>query len=168
MVTYHLHHIVPRHAGGTNDPENLIRVTVEQHAELHFARYLQYGEMGDWLAAYSLSGQITHAEATAEARREFTRQNPDHHARAGKLGGKAPASEKAKQTAKVVAAETGRKPWWNNGLNNKRSHTCPGEGYVPGKLPCDTRSRQEKAKCPYCSLSCVPQNLSRHILSKHS
>ena len=61
-INYHTHHIVPKHAGGTDDPENLIRVTVEEHAELHFARYLQYGELGDWLAYHALSGQIENQE----------------------------------------------------------------------------------------------------------
>jgi hypothetical protein len=167
MEIYHTHHIVPRHAGGTDDPENLVRVTVEEHAELHFARYLQYGELGDWLAAYSLSGQISHAEATAEARRDWISKNPDHHANAGRIGGKAPASEKAKSIAKKVAAVTGSKPWWNNGLNNKRSYTCPGEGYVPGKLP-HGKHRRTYVQCPHCDLSCNLSNLSRHILSKHS
>ncbi len=167
MAIYHWHHIVPRHAGGTNDPENLVRVTVEEHAELHFARYLKYGEMGDWLAAYSLSGQITHAEAAAEARREFQKQNPNHHSEAGKKGGKAPASGKAKQVAAGTAKELGKKPWWNNGLNNKRSYTCPGEGYVPGKLPHGKHTRTY-TQCPHCGMSCNLSNLSRHILSKHS
>ena len=119
MATYHWHHIVPRHAGGTDDPSNLVRVTVEEHAELHFARYLQHGEIGDWVAANTLSGQMTQAEAIAEARRDWIERHPDHHRKAGQVGGKAPASEKAKQVAKVVAAETGRKPWWNNGLKTK-------------------------------------------------
>ena len=167
MATYHLHHIVPRHAGGTDDPENLVKVTVEEHAELHFARYLQYGEMGDWLAAYSLSGQISHAEASAEARREFTRQNPNHHREAGRKGGKAPASEKSKEVARQLAAKLGQKPWWNNGETNKRSDTCPGEGYVLGKLPAK-RFRRNSTLCPHCGIKCSLPNLSRHILSKHS
>jgi hypothetical protein len=167
MEIHHVHHIVPRHAGGTDDPENLVRVTVEEHAELHFARYLEYGEMGDWLAAYSLSGQITHAEATAEARREWIERHPEHHRKAGQVGGKSPASEKTKQVAKVVAAETGKKPWWNNGLNNKRSYTCPGGGYVPGKLP-HGKHRRTYTQCPHCDMFCNLSNLSRHILSKHS
>ena len=167
MATYHIHHIVPRHAGGTDDPDNLVKVTVEEHAELHFARYLQYGEMGDWVAANTLSGQMTQAEAIAEARRDWIERNPDHHRKAGQVGGKAPASEKAKQVAKVVAAKTGKKPWWNNGLNNKRSYTCPGEGYVPGKLPHGKHNRTY-TQCPHCEMTCCLSNLSRHILSKHS
>jgi hypothetical protein len=166
MATYHIHHIVPRHAGGTDDPDNLVKVTVEEHAELHFARYLQYGEMGDWVAANTLSGQMTQAEAIAEARRDWIERHPDHHRKAGQVGGKAPASEKAKQIAKVVAAKTGKKPWWNNGLNNKRSYTCPGEGYVPGKLPHGKHNRTY-TQCPHCEMTCCLSNLSRHILSKH-
>ena len=167
MRTYHWHHIIPRHAGGTDDPENLIRVTIEEHAELHFARYLEHGERGDWIAALTLSGQMTHAEAIAEARREFIRQNPKHHSLAGQRGGKAPASEKAKQVAAETAQKLGKKPWWNNGLNNKRSYTCPGEGYVPGKLP-HGKHKRTYTQCPHCGISCNLSNLSRHILSKHS
>ena len=102
MAVYHTHHIVPKHAGGTDDPSNLIKVTVEEHAELHFARYLQYGELGDWLAAFALSGQISGAEATAEARRDWMRKNGS---RLGRIGGKAPASEKAKSVARDLIAK---------------------------------------------------------------
>ncbi len=132
MTTYHIHHIVPRHAGGTNDPENLVRVTIEEHAELHFARYLQYGELGDWLAAFSLSGQISNSEAAHLARMDWISKNAS---RMGAVGGKARCPEHVKVIAAGLAAQLGKKPWWNNGLNNKRSHTCPGEGYVRGKLP---------------------------------
>ena len=170
MEIYHWHHIVPKHAGGTNDPENLMRVTVEEHAELHLARYLEYGELGDWLAAYSLSGQISHAEAAAEARREFTRKNPSHHSRAGKRGAASRnsqgVSEKVREEARKLATELGRKPWWNNGLNNRRSYDCPGEGYVPGKLP-HGKHKRTYTQCPHCGFSCNLSNLSRHILSKH-
>jgi general stress protein YciG len=167
-IHYHKHHLVPTHAGGTDDPSNLVRVNVAMHAFLHKLRYKETGDKWDKIAYEGLEGLITCAEATAQARQEFRRQNPDHHSNAGRKGGKAPASQKTKEVAAETARLTGSKPWWNNGLNNKRSYTCPGEGYVPGKLPCDTRSRQEKVECPICQLLCVPQNLSRHILSKHS
>lgn len=54
----HKHHIIPKHAGGTNDPSNIIEVTVAEHAELHFALYLEYGHWQDWLAANGLAGLI--------------------------------------------------------------------------------------------------------------
>jgi hypothetical protein len=31
----HKHHIIPRHAGGTDDSSNIIELTVEEHAEEH-------------------------------------------------------------------------------------------------------------------------------------
>ena len=134
-INYHLHHIVPTHAGGTDDPSNLVRVNVAMHTFMHRLRFQETGDNWDRIAYLALEGQITRAEATAQARQEFRRLNPNHHSNAGKVGGKAPASEKAKEVAAETARLTGLKPWWNNGLNNKRSHTCPGEGYVKGKLP---------------------------------
>lgn len=53
--------------GGTDDPSNLVEVTIEQHAELHLDLYLQHGQMGDWLAYHMLSGQISAQEATRQA-----------------------------------------------------------------------------------------------------
>ena len=32
---YHIHHIIPKHLGGTDDPSNLIKLTIEEHAEAH-------------------------------------------------------------------------------------------------------------------------------------
>ena len=40
---YHRHHIIPRHAGGTDDPSNIIELSVEEHAEAHRILYEQYG-----------------------------------------------------------------------------------------------------------------------------
>jgi hypothetical protein len=31
----HKHHIIPKHLGGTNEPDNIVEVTIEQHALLH-------------------------------------------------------------------------------------------------------------------------------------
>lgn len=31
MTIYHNHHIVPKRAGGTDEPSNLIRLTVKEH-----------------------------------------------------------------------------------------------------------------------------------------
>lgn len=66
----HKHHIVPRHAGGTDDPSNLIELTIEEHAEAHRALYEQYGRWQDRIAWQTLSGQISSYEAARQARRE--------------------------------------------------------------------------------------------------
>ncbi len=54
----HKHHIIPKHMGGTDDPCNLVEVSVDQHAELHFALYLEHGKLEDYLASKSLANQL--------------------------------------------------------------------------------------------------------------
>jgi len=59
---YHIHHIIPRHAGGTDDPSNLIRLTIPQHAEAHRVLFEQHGHLGDELAWKMLAGQTNEGE----------------------------------------------------------------------------------------------------------
>jgi len=54
----HVHHIVPRYMGGTDDPSNLIELTVEEHAEAHRKLYEEYGNRQDYIAWKALSGCI--------------------------------------------------------------------------------------------------------------
>lgn len=44
------HHVVPKHAGGTNKAENIIHVSVQEHIALHFYQFLAYNEIGDKVA----------------------------------------------------------------------------------------------------------------------
>lgn len=59
----HKHHIIPKHMGGSDDPSNLVEVTIEQHAELHRQLWEDLGHQEDYIAWQCLSGQITTAEA---------------------------------------------------------------------------------------------------------
>ena len=58
----HKHHIVPKHMGGTDDPSNLIELTVEEHAEAHRKLYEQHGKWQDKVAWQGLTGLIGHEE----------------------------------------------------------------------------------------------------------
>lgn len=73
----HKHHIIPRHAGGTDDPSNIIELTVEQHAEAHRLLYEQHGRLGDYLAWKGLSGAISTAEIVWLKLK--ARRGPLHH-----------------------------------------------------------------------------------------
>ena len=53
----HKHHIIPRHMGGSDDPSNLIELSVEEHANAHLKLYEQYGKKEDLCAYYMLSGK---------------------------------------------------------------------------------------------------------------
>ena len=48
--------------GGTDDPSNLIEVTVEEHIEIHRKLYEQHGKWQDYCAWQALSGRIGQEE----------------------------------------------------------------------------------------------------------
>lgn len=52
----HKHHIIPKHMGGSDEPDNLIELTVEEHAEAHRKLFEEHGRWQDRVAWLSLSG----------------------------------------------------------------------------------------------------------------
>ena len=58
--------------GGTDEPSNLFECSVEEHAELHFALYLEHGRWQDWVAYHMLSGM------TEEGTTELYKQNAEY------------------------------------------------------------------------------------------
>ena len=58
----HWHHIVPLHAGGTDDPSNLKQITLEEHAEAHRILFERNGCWQDWCAWKGLSSAIGQEE----------------------------------------------------------------------------------------------------------
>lgn len=77
----HKHHIVPKHAGGSDDPSNIVELTVEEHAEAHKKLWEQYGRKEDWLAWQGLAGMIGRDEIIRETLKIGS-------SKAGKIGGK--------------------------------------------------------------------------------
>lgn len=70
MSIYHTHHIVSKHMGGTDDPENITKLTVEEHAETHKKLYEEHGYIEDYLAWQGLSGMIGKDEILKELQRK--------------------------------------------------------------------------------------------------
>ena len=114
----HKHHIIPRHAGGSDDPSNLIELTVEEHAEAHRLLFEQYGRWQDELAWKGLSGQIDSAEINyiLSVERNLGENNP-MYGKPGPMLGKKHTEEtkqrikekRAKQIMKPVSEETKKK-----------------------------------------------------------
>ena len=65
----HVHHIVPRHMGGTDSKENLVELTIEEHAEAHKKLYEEHGKEQDRIAWKSLMGQMKNEERQEELSR---------------------------------------------------------------------------------------------------
>ena len=63
----HKHHIIPRYMGGTDSAENLVEITVTQHAMYHFCNYKLWGNEEDRIAWRMLSGMISVNDAKIEA-----------------------------------------------------------------------------------------------------
>ena len=75
-VIYHRHHVVPRHASGTDDPSNMTcPLTIQEHAEHHRYRYEMTGDEYDRIAWLCLLGMIPRQEAIRQIQIETGRRN---------------------------------------------------------------------------------------------
>ena len=89
---YHKHHIIPKHMGGTDDPSNLVTLTIEEHAEAHRILFEKYGRWEDELAWKGLTEQLSKDKIL-------------YRTYANKLGKKRPQEV----TDKIVAKQKGQK-----------------------------------------------------------
>jgi len=55
-IIKHRHHIIPKHMGGTDDEDNIILLTLEEHIQAHWDLYQKYGKLADLGAYYLLKG----------------------------------------------------------------------------------------------------------------
>jgi hypothetical protein len=70
----HKHHIIPRYLGGTDDPSNLVELTVEQHAEAHRLLYEQHGNWQDYVAWQGLAKLDANFDAAKQSMIEGSKQ----------------------------------------------------------------------------------------------
>ena len=114
MSIYHKHHIVPKHAGGTDDPSNIIELTIEEHAEAHRKLFEEHGRWQDEIAWKTLSGQINITEAQRQAQKKAVSnalsgvpKSPEHIAKMKKSLTGVPKSPEHR--AKISKYQKGRK-----------------------------------------------------------
>lgn len=69
---YQVHHIQPKHADGTDDPFNLIWLSLEEHAKAHLLLFECYGSNFDYGAFCMMKGRPKEAQ---EALRKQIHQN---------------------------------------------------------------------------------------------
>jgi hypothetical protein len=70
----HIHHIIPKHMGGTDDPENLVELSIEEHAEAHKVLFEQHGHWQDYLAWQGLSKMIPREELISMVQSEAAKE----------------------------------------------------------------------------------------------
>lgn len=140
MSIYHFHHIIPIHMGGTDDPSNLVKLTVEEHAEAHRKLWEEHGHQEDYLAWKGLSGQLPSKEIVRLA------MIAGSHKRAKKYTG-IPLSEEHKRNISAAklgkrrnATEEGRRRYAEFRRLNKK----PRGPYGPSKNPNDKRLKANR------------------------
>ena len=66
----HMHHIIPRHIGGSNDTSNLIELTPDEHADAHRKLYEEHGRWQDklaWIGLAKLASKEEHVRMLLSA-----------------------------------------------------------------------------------------------------
>ena len=114
LMTTHKHHIIYKSQGGTDDPSNLVELDFISHAELHAKDFLAGGPEFDFRQA---GYEYLDPDLRKKLREEKGRRKKGNR---GNFGQGDPTA-----LGKSV---------WNNGSKEKRSLSCPGEGWVLGRL----------------------------------
>lgn len=143
----HLHHIIPRHMGGTDDPDNLVELTIEEHAEEHRKLYEQYGKHEDYIAWKGLSGKMGKEELMHELAVVAGNNSAKNQREQGRWNWHNGSEEDLQQRRSKAGSVTTNKDstWWFNGKEYKFCVEQP-EGYEksaapnnPGKKTAGTR-----------------------------
>jgi hypothetical protein len=118
----HKHHILPKYRGGTDSKDNLIELSVTQHAMFHYCNWQLWGAWEDYSAWKGLSGEVGKEEIIAKARakgrekgtplatqkanwlfhnnEDFRERQIEHNRRVQPLAVEAAKAEKARQKRK--------------------------------------------------------------------
>lgn len=172
----HAHHIVPLHAGGSNEESNIVYLTIEEHAKAHLILFEQHGRWQDKLAWQMLSGQIGKEEGI-----KIAQKNAD------KSWMKTPEGRALLSEAQRRSIDTGKKPKpWNKGKTkeedirlqeySKRSkqHMAEGRIHCIGdsmrgksftedhkKVLSERAKNRSKVVCEHCKKEVIPQMYKR-------
>ena len=148
MTIYHKHHIIPKHAGGSDDPSNIVELTVEEHAEAHRILYEKYGRWQDKLAWQGLAGMI--------GREEIIRQRNSESKKGNTIWSGRTHTEESKR--KMSEAKKGLAPWkgktHSEETKRKMSEAALGNTRWLGK----THSEESKRKMSDAKKGKVPWN----------
>ena len=121
--------------GGTDDPSNLIELTVEEHAQAHLDLYEEHGRWQDQLAYRMLSGSITNAEAIQEAQRQgqvdrWAKYTPEERSAMKKGENNGMYGKKGSQKQKEAVRKAVQKPITLDGVLYPSRNAALAAGYT--------------------------------------
>ncbi len=136
----HIHHIIPKHMGGTDEENNLVELTIEEHAEAHKKLYEEHGRWEDYLAWQGLAGLMTREELVKEMLSQAGKKGSGNQ-----LGKKRGKYKKHAQGGNYKPVGTGGTKWYHN-PNDPTQKSCFKEGQeIPEGW---VRGQGKKAKNP--------------------
>lgn len=154
MKETHTHHIIPKHLGGTDDPSNLIELTIEEHAEAHRILYEEHNNKFDYIAWKTLTGQLTFSEASKLAIIEGA-------SRGGKKGGRIGGRKTAEGWKNGTIEFPGLKQPKEVRANNMRKNRLKCDLSAAGKNG-SKNTNSQKWKCLECSMITNSGSLTHH------
>jgi DNA repair exonuclease SbcCD ATPase subunit len=170
MIHWHKHHLIPRHAGGTDDPSNIIKVNTALHSFLHKQLYEEHGRWQDKIAYECLSGRISKEEAIRQAQSlgQKGKKKPPSVVQAIIESNKRRCGEKHHFYGKKRPPETlkkmseshlGQEPW-----NKGRKMTAE-----EVEVNRQAQLKRPKHECPVCGkiIGGGLGNLKQHQIGKH-
>jgi hypothetical protein len=143
----HKHHIVPRHAGGSDNLENLIELTIEEHADAHKTLFETYGRWQDELAWKMLSGQIGKDEYLLERAKAGGRVQGRINAETGHMR-KVSFMQNRQSNGRIGGLVTVQSGKGSFGDKNLRLISASRGGKIQGKINSETGHLKRIAKLP--------------------
>lgn len=151
---YHRHHVLPKHAGGTDDDDNIVYLTVDEHIVAHRKLFEQFGNPADVAAANYLeaSRQLGFNEAKhfffiemckrGASNAHLAKQQNGFYAKLGKMNGDRLRGKQQPHLTAASVKAVGGSQWYNNGVEDRRLSLCP-DGWKEGRLfQHDTATKQ--------------------------
>ena len=143
----HKHHIIPRHAGGTDDPSNIVELTVAEHAQAHKELYRKYGRKEDFWAWKGLEGIISKEDIVYNQLCEASLKGAKKHSTLLK----------------------NNKEYRENWLNKMRQPKTNTENYFKPKSKEHAENIRKAAlsrprvECPHCGNGYTKANYQKHV-----
>lgn len=138
MTIYHKHHIIPKHMGGSDHPDNLIELTIEEHAEAHRLLYEKYGNEYDKIAWLGLIKTIDSQEIAyltqVEGGRYVQRINPNLPSIGGKALWSKPGMREHLIQKRKEQSKNGKNPMQGK-KQNRASCICCRKEFPINTLP---------------------------------